>query len=232
MTRPQRPKRRREAPRADVAMLPDCPYWLEYGGEDHGTVRLVECYWRPADGVAAGGFLGAWFAPAQLASATWPIILTVVDCGGVWTPYTIAAESMAVPGGVGLYAARRFAGGELVGTMLDGTLLGRGGDTKAWQTAIVSELEPHRLGYLYLLKRGGVVELRDGRHSRPGGPSRANDSANTGLTSNCALYDNGCLNVKPFRCVEALNARASWPQRRRAELLWTYGDAFWKLTAP
>lgn len=228
----ERQKRHRGPPRAPDVQLPNCPVQVEYGGEEHGSVRLVECQWSPSDGVAAGAFLSTWFSPAHLAAAALPITLTVVDCGGAWVPFTIAAESTAVPGCMGLFAARRFEGGELVGTMLDGTLLGRGGPSRAWQAPIVASLAPSSLGYLYTLRRGGKTELRDGRFSRPGGPSRANDSVNTGLPSNSQLYDNGCFNVMPFRSVEALSAHASWPQRRRSELLWSYGASFWLLVAP
>lgn len=232
MIYPQRPKRSREPPRAAVDDLPVCPRWDEYGGAEHGLVRLVECHWQPSDGVDAGAYLSAWFTPAQLATATLPITLTVVDCGGVWEPYTIAAESTAVPGGRGLFAARRFVGGDLVGTMLDGARLGRGSHARGWQAAIVDSLAPGDLGYLYTLRRGRTTELRDGRSSRSGGPSRANDSAGTGLSSNCQLYDNGSFNVKPFCAVEALAASATWPQRRKSELLWSYGRSFWMRPAP
>ena len=132
-----------------------------------------------------------------------------------------------MPGEIGLFAARGLRGGELIGTMLDGDLLGKGTAAKGWQGAIVAKMAPADRIYLYTLREGSVHSLFDGTCSRLGGPSRANDALGTGCQNNSELWDSGAFCVLPHMTVPALSAGGSSAERRRSEILWDYGAAYW-----
>ena len=100
------PRLRVRNPPAPMSDLPFSPSTALFSGEAHAGGRLVEQGWQPADGVEFGAFLLPWFTPAALRSAKLPIILTMEDVRGKWRPVTLTAESLAVPGEIGLFAAR------------------------------------------------------------------------------------------------------------------------------
>jgi len=223
------PQLRVRNPRAPMGDLPFSPSTRLFSGEDHAGRRLVELGWQPADGLEFGAFLLPWFTPAALCSAKLPIILTLEDTRGKWRPVTLTAESLAVPGEIGLFAARELRGDEMFGSMLDGEQLGEGTAAKGWQDAIVSQLAPADRLYLYTLRVGSVHYLFDGSCSRLGGPTRANDAVNTGLKNNCELWDSGAFCVLPHHSVPALTAGGSLAERRKSEVLWDYGASYWAL---
>ena len=45
--------------------------------------------------------------------------VTYHDCGGEWRPCTVVSESVAVPGELGYYGARRLQDAEPIGAMLE-----------------------------------------------------------------------------------------------------------------
>ena len=216
-------------PPARLQDLPFSPSTRLFSGESHAGHRLVELGWEPADGVEFGEFLLPWFAPAALCRATLPIILTLEDVRGKWRPVTLTAESLTVPGGIGMFAARGLHGDELIGTMLDGNLLGEGTAAKGWRNAIVSAIAPEDRLYLYTLRDGPVHFLYDGTSGRPGGPTRANDALGTGCLNNCELWDSGAFCVRTHMTVPALIAWGSLAERRKSEILWDYGPEYWAL---
>ena len=149
------------------------------------------------------------------------------DVKSKWRPVTLTAESLAVPGEIGLFAARGLYGSEMLGTMLDGDLLGEGTAAKGWQDAIVAKMAPADRLYLYALRDGPVHSLFDGSCSRLGGPTRANDARGTGCRNNSELWDSGAFCVLPHDSVPALTAGGSLADRRRSEVLWDYGAGYW-----
>lgn len=229
------PGLRARASTAPADAVPAAPrrVWLP-AGADATSAAAVELHWAPADGAEAAPYLHPWFTEEELAAATLPVVLTLVRGCREWLPHTYVAESVGVPGGLGLYAARPFVGGELVGTMLDGAFLCCARRGSADFLAAVARVPPHRRHFLYTLRLGGRGDcLYDGVGCRLGGPSRANDPKGTGRAANCALYDTGGFNLLPHAEVRPVSARhASQPatvthqQRRRAELLWHYGPDF------
>jgi len=209
--------------------LPFSPSTALFSGDAHAGGRLVELGWQPADGVEFGAFLFPWFTPATLLSATLPVILTLEDVRGQWRPVTLTAESLAVPGQIGLFAARELRGDELIGSMLDGDVLGEGTAAKRWQAALVAQIAPADRRYLYTLRSGKVHTLFDGTSSRLGGPTRANDARGTSCNNNSELWDSGAFCVLPHKTVPALTAGGSLTERRRSEILWDYGPAYWEI---
>ena len=223
------PQLRDRNPSAPMGDLPFSPSTRIFSGDDHAGRCLFELGWEPVDGVEFGAFLLPWFTPAALRSATLPIILTLEDKRGKWRPVTLTAESLAVPGEIGLFAARGLRGSEMFESMLDGELLGEGTAAKGWQDAIVAKMAPADRLYLYTLRVGPVHYLFDGSCSRLGGPTRANDALGTGLRNNCELWDTGAFCVLPHHSVPALTAGGSLAERRKSEVLWDYGASYWAL---
>ena len=214
---------------APIDDLPISPTLTIFSGAAHADGRFAELGWKPSDGVEAGAFLQQWFTPSDLLVARLPVILTMEDVRGKWRPVTITAESLAVHGEVGLFAARELRGAEMFGSMLDGCVLGIGTSAKKWQKAIVAEIAPDARRYLYTLRFGKVHALFDGAVSRRGGPTRANDARDTDCKNNSMLWDTGAFCVLPHVIVPALTARGNRTQRRKSELLWDYGNAYWAI---
>ena len=73
----------------------------------------------------------------------------------------------------------------------------------------------------------GRLHVYDGSCSRPGGPKLANDARGTGMVANMMLLPSGTFCVRRFKEVSRLRAGASPQERRKAELCWSYGDAYW-----
>ena len=190
--------------------------------------RIAECTWFPSDGVDAGQWLLRWLTDDELQDATLPVIVTFFDAGGVWHAWTIACESLLLPGQYGLYAARDFIGAEVVGIMRDGFL-----KTYSAQSALRRDIEQLRAAdgahYLYLLptRRQDTVALHDGRLSRPGGPRNANDARGSVLAANCRFMEDGCLVIRDFASISRRRPDVSRTQRSRSEILWDYGEDYW-----
>jgi len=190
--------------------------------------RIAECTWFPSDGVDAGQWLLRWLTDDELQDTTLPVIVTFFDAGGVWHAWTIACESLLLPGQYGLYAARDFIGAEVVGIMRDGFL-----KTYSAQSALRRDIEQLRAAdgahYLYLLptRRQDTVALHDGRLSRPGGPRNANDARGSVLAANCRFMEDGCLVIRDFASISRRRPDVSRTQRSRSEILWDYGEDYW-----
>jgi thymidylate kinase len=200
--------RRREVVHADPASLPEAPSICFYQGEAHGDARLVELAWYAWMHPARGAFADAWVSLEERAALPTHlgVVVTYVDFHGGWLPTTVATMSATQPGEWGYYTARALAGGESIGVMLD--------------------TRPPDGPSLYLVDLHGGV--RDAARSRPGGPKRANDPRSTGLPANAILYDNGWMAVRPFADIQPLRPALSHTQRRRREILVSYGIGYWE----
>ena len=197
--------------------------------------RIAECTWLPSDGVAAGSWLLTWFQTEELQAyaqqAALNVVVTFFDDDGVWRPWTIARESLLVPGQYGLFAARDFSGGETIGFMRDGTLGTYAERSVALRDAIQDLRDVDGAHYLYVLptSRKGRVTLHDGRFSRPGGPRNANDARDSGLAQNSRFMEDGRLIVRGFQDIPRLRPDVSIAQRSRSEILWDYGVGYWSV---
>ena len=221
-TRPRAPAR------AEISSLPPAPVMHEYDGPEHGGNHLVECVWRPGvDSVESGAYLDPWRNAADRAAAQLPIILTYGELAGQWRPLTIAFESAHLGNKqYGLYPAVLRQGGDYLGTMLDGRDLG----TFAGRTRELREVaSQENSDYMYTVRAAkGRVRLLDGASCRDGGPKRANDPRGLTRPANAAFYDNGCLCVRPWSSIPAVAAGVSPERLRQCEILWSYGNDFWK----
>lgn len=208
--------------------LPTCPRAVLYAGAEHGDTLLAECNWGPTDGAAAGAFLAPWASTEELEGAVLDYTLTLALVGSKWEAYTVACESASVRGEYGLYAARDFGGGELVAAMMDGREVWRAGGGEslgAWLGTVPAA----ERAYLYELPAGGGRrKVMDGAWARHGGPKRANDPRGTGLGANCMFYDHGYMCVSPGKAVGRMRPGQSAGERRRSEILWAYGEAYWQ----
>lgn len=226
----QRPARACNLP-APWHALPSAPEYREYFGEAHAGGRLVECIWKPEQGLDASLFLAPWLNLAErrrLRNGTLEVILTVEEANGRWQPTTIVMASHAVPGELGLYAARALTGGELISAMQDGVPLTGPKPTRAVADAAVSAAGGAAARYLYEY-RGRIM---DGATCRDGGARRANDPTGTGSSANAGLYTTGCLCVLPHCDVPSLRAGQTHTQQRACEILHCYGPGWWRVHAP
>ena len=213
--------------RAPVEGLPQAPERVLYSGPRHGGVRLAECRWRPSDGVEAGAFLDQWLDATRRAAMHGNRIrgiLTCIDRGGRWVPLTVVTESDCVSGGLGMFLATPHAGGDLIGVALDAALLGRPREGSRAAAEAVRRAGGKHAERLFW--RG--KELRNGAWCRPGGIMAANDPRGTGQKANAELDRTGCLNVKERAGVSPLRADMTPGQRRGVEILWDYGDEYWR----
>ena len=203
-----------------------------YSGKLHGNVRLCECWWQPADGVAAGAFLDSWVSPqerTELAATGFAVVLTLVDLGGSWVPLTIVTRSAMLPDEYGAFAARDVEGGEVIGAVLDGRKLGHGKRESIGYARGLARVPTGQREYVYALQptKDGPLHLYDGRACRFGGPMRANDARGIRAGNNCTLHASGLFCVGRFQSVPRLRAGDSLESKRRAELSWSYGREYW-----
>ena len=198
---------------APLSALSAAPVVRLYEGPKHGGDRVAECEWLATDAVENGAFADRWVSAADRArmAAHAPhlgVIVTCFDNRGRWCPQTVLTEAATQPGEWGYFPARRLSDGDPIGAMLD------------------LEAVKGPSSSRYLVKLRG--RRYDGAASRPGGPTRANDPIGTGLHANAEFHSQGWLRVKPGSTIEALSPHLSPTQRRRAEILWSYGDEYWK----
>jgi hypothetical protein len=151
---------------------------------------------------------------------------------GEWRPWVCIADSHVLRRlgrrGLGLFAARPFRAGDVVGRY-DGRLVGH----FATRRAALEAPQTRRLlrrGHdkLVTLRRGGRagVALIDGAHSGPPHIALCNDPRRTRLRANCALTEAGNLRVTAAHVPAFDLDRAD---NTRSELRWDYGDAFWEI---
>ena len=191
--------------------------------------RIAECTWLPSDGADAGHWLLRWLRTQDLRDATLNVIVTFFDDCGTWVPWTIACESLLLPGQYGLFAACDFGVGETIGFMRDGILGTYGERSDALRDEISRLREVDGAHYLYVLptRQQGRVTLHDGRLSRPGGPRNANDARGSTLWQNCRFMEDGRLLVRTN--ISRLRPNATVTQLSRAEILWDYGPGYWSV---
>ena len=118
----------------------------------------------------------------------------------------------------------------MLGTMLDGRRLGTCvPDDGAHLARLAARVPVTEQSYLIALqpRKRGRLHVYDGSCSRPGGPKLANDARGTGMVANMMLLPSGTFCVRRFKEVSRLRAGASPQERRKAELCWSYGDAYW-----
>ena len=176
-------------------------------GPRHGGDRIAELHWPATSAVWRGAFADPWVSADQRASmpSHLGVVVTYAEHAGLWRPQTVVTEAATRPGEWGYYAARRLTDAEPIGAMLD----------------LHTPSGPSN----FLVRLQGRVQ--DGAASRLGGPTRANDPRGTGLASNALLHGHGWLSVKPGATIEALSPRMSPAERRRAEITYSYGSAYW-----
>ena len=205
------PARRRDASLSAAAgPLPAAPLIRYFSGAHHCGDQLAECVWLRSMAPARGDFANAWITRDQRARLPPHIgvIVTYLRVGPrAWLPQTVATESTLLPGEWGYFSARGHQGGEALGAMLDAA--------------------PRRGPSRFLFRCKGRV--LDGAGCRAGGPKNANDPRGTRLGANALLYSNGVLCVRPFSAVAPLSPVLTAAQRRRAEVLWHYGPAYWRV---
>ena len=220
---PSRPARACNLP-APWHALPNAPEYREYTGAKHAGGRLVECRWSPQHGLEASRFLAPWLSMAErsrLSGGSLEVILTVEEMNGRWRPTTIVMASHAVPGELGLYAARALTSGELISAMQDGVPLTGPRPTRADADAAVAAAGGATARYLYEYSNGRIM---DGAACRDGGARRANDPTGTGLPANAGLYTTGCLCVLPHCDIPSLHAGQTHMQQRACEVLHRYAS--------
>jgi len=199
-----------------------------FRGSAHANELLVECKWDPSQGALAGQWLRQWLGLEHLESSKLDVVLTLMSRGARWRALSVVQESFALPGQYGFFAARPCAGGEELGSMLDGLLCCRGDPDGPRFLEALAHAKVEGDGFAFSLPSGSRFwALYDGRACRHGGPKRANDAHDLGLANNCALYEDGLFCVLPFSDVPMLRADGSDSQRRRSELFWSYGDGYW-----
>lgn len=240
--------RRRQAP--FVHLLSNVPGHPEAILFEHvpGSDRLVELVWRRAQGVDAGAFLmgfdgfGPWMTADEIEQtpAHLGAILTMVDVAGAWQPHTIAKESLSLPSQWGLFAARPLESGDAVGAMDGATLVGSAIPGSQRARALLAASGAARSEFLFEAgpPRDGSDSrqrrIMDGRSCRQGGPRSGNDAHNLAGVSNNALLSSApgddvpWLHIAWRRSVPALNANASGPRKRRSEIFYAYGSAYWR----
>jgi hypothetical protein len=191
----------------------------------NGGVLVAECHWYPTDGVEAGAFLDCYptlnadARAKKIAQGSVGAILTLARINGVWTRWTVATDAKAVPNEWGLYPARQFEGGEIVGWMCDGAYVGRCRQGTVGMRRMIADAEDAR----YLYWQHGVVY--DGRASRAGGPRTSNDGT-VMYRNNCKLMVDGALRLLPNCKPPSLTICRTDSDLRQAELLHHYGKYF------
>lgn len=205
--------------------------WRVYQDSSTAGHRIAECTWLPSDGADAGRWLLQWVRTDELRCATLNVIVTFFDDEGTWVPWTIARESLLLPGQYGLFAARDFSVGGTIGFMRDGILGTYDERSDALRDKIGNLRDVDGAHYLYVLpaQQRGSVTLHDGRFGRPGGPRNANDGRGSTLAQNCCFMEDGRLLVRGFRDIPRLRSGATDAQRCRSEILWDYGPDYWSV---
>jgi hypothetical protein len=191
----------------------------------NGGLLVAECHWYPEDGVEAGAFLNEYptldadARARKIARGSVGAILTLVKIDGVWVRWTVATDARAAPGEWGLYPARQFEGGEIIGWMCDGSYVGRCRIGSVGMRRLIKDVDDAR--YLYW-QHGKVY---DGRASRAGGPRTSNDGTAI-YKNNCKLMVDGALRLLPGSKPPSLTICRTDSDVRQAELLHPYGKYF------
>ena len=197
-------------------------------------LAVLELEWRPDDGLAALGSLCAYI-PLWLAQATsLPIVVTLVQIGQAWLPWTVVAESTSLPGEVGLLPLRRFEVGELIGR-LRGRKVGRYREGSATLDRMCRKLLEGRTSADLFTTRlpGGLITLWDGWYDRPGGVRCANDPRGLGEASMAVAWQSdpgdwgGDAELRAVRSVPAVGSSSTREEWASSELFWSYGPTYW-----
>ena len=195
---------------------------------------LMELEWRRSDGIKSLGSLRHYLPPWLLLDTHLPVIVTLVQIGATWVPWTVAAESTHLPGELGLFPLRRFIIGELV-VRLRGRRVGTYIEhSNTLHKTCVSLLKGRRSSDLFSVRvGGGRLSLWDGWHDRPGGGRCANDPKGLGVAAMAVAWqadlddwseDAVLRAVRPIPAVNPTTTREGLASR---ELLWNYGASYW-----
>ena len=157
------------------------------------------------------------------------VYLTMARENGEWVPHGVVAESGVAVGQLGYYMAyhyRRRGANHVVGWLRGAKL----GEAESGSEELAQLLASAEGDYCFERVVGRRTEVLDGKSAAAGGVKRVNDAHGVaGVTNNATLEPDGTLSIFAQTWVPPLDGKAaSWTELRASEVLWDYGEAYWR----